>query len=79
MPVSGASPQASATRNRRKAGSPARTADDPNGPGEATPGQPQSTVVIPEIYGLAARTPLIIEVSQDQHTYELKLTWGRRR
>jgi hypothetical protein len=57
----------------------ARAGDDPNGPGEATPGQPQSNLVIPEIYGLATRTPLIIEVSPDQHTYELKLTGGRRR
>jgi hypothetical protein len=32
-----------------------------------------TTVAVPQVYSIAAKTPLRIEVTADQHTYDLKL------
>jgi hypothetical protein len=37
-------------------------------------GRPAAKPVVPEVYGLAAKTPLAVAVTAEQHTYELKLS-----
>jgi hypothetical protein len=53
--------------------------DDPQG-SRGDPAAPvKSNPSVPKMYSLAAKTPLVIEVKPDQHTYDLTLTSGRTR
>jgi len=40
---------------------------------EATPAR-TAAVAVPQVYAVAAQTPLRVEITPDQHTYEVKLT-----
>lgn len=51
-----------------------RDLDDPPG-GKASGGTPRkSSPTVPAVYGIASQTPLRVEVTADQHTYDLQLS-----
>jgi hypothetical protein len=52
-----------------------RQLDDPPPTGKAPAVPPRkSNPTIPSVYGIAAQTPLRVEVTKDKHTYDLQLT-----
>jgi len=52
--------------------------DDPQGAapagGDAAPRPSKRNPPIPDVYTLALKTPLVIEITPDEHTYDLKLS-----